>query len=195
MLIPYEYADIPSVEGPGRVEVALGRLVSQGYPGHVLRAEGTDKGVGVLEEISTLVASRGGELRRKGEPFGLLQIGWHVDALLPEHGDELAFVALRIWKGVDRASLLVPRFGFWQQGPRFDTLPREFLDNLAKGRVDDGWAEPVMYRSNLNVGDVLLFAEGGPRPTIHNIENVTPVRRSFSHGGRLLRSRHGLPEA
>ena len=58
------------------------------------------------------------------------------------------------------------------------------------GEVDDTLVVPRLYVAHLHADDVLVFAEGGPQPAIHNFVNIETPRFSRGHAGRIVRSRH-----
>jgi hypothetical protein len=188
MIVPIETVEIDVIEGPGRVAECLGRLARLEAPGFVLHPDGVQPGAELVDEIKQTIQANGGAVDRR-YTFSSGSLGWHFDHR-PRNDGIMGVTIHHTTKGIAAAQLIVPRPAWWPQAPSYSVLPPNFLERIETGEVDDELVVPRIYETHLNPDDVLVFAEGGPQPAIHNFTNIEEPRFSRAYAGLMVRSRH-----
>jgi hypothetical protein len=186
MIKSFQTIPVPEAQH-GEVAAHFDQLADLSYPGFVVPAQGDENAA--LQAVLGAAGDRGSMV---GIPAELedYAFGWHLDSV-PATDPEMDTVIHKTVHGIGRVSLLVPKPGFWRLreecglgGFAFPSVVKELL---ADGKVDTELTESVVYSSNVTAGDIVVFAAGGPRPTLHEFKTVEGHRLSEIRNTSILR--------
>lgn len=174
------YNEIPFPEVPRTdLQSAIVRLSRLDVPGLVVRSGGSEDASGLLNDASEALAACATKIYQPME-LDDFDFGWHVDFKPTE--DDMCITAHQTPVGAVRASLMWSLPALWglPNSERFiSRLPEQVTALLGEKKVDSQFLDPTVYVGELAMGDILLFNQSGPKPTVHKFKSTRSPRSSW----------------